>query len=207
VTNVANAKTPLEAGTFADVPTLWGTNSEEGRLFAIGQTNATAYLESILPGLTAFQNSILAQYPANQSGYFTVADIQTDIGFQCPVAAITDIAVTEGYDVWRYYYDASFPNASPFPDSGVYHASEIVEVFGTYTRANATAQQVALSAYMQTAWANFAKNPSVGPGWPMAVRTVGDLGGNGSLGEFDILASSIDGPCTVLAPIIATQGL
>lgn len=38
-------------------------------------------------------------------------------------------------------------------------------MFGTYEVDGSTAQQVALSRSMMSAWANFAKNPQLGPGW------------------------------------------
>lgn len=44
-------------------------------------------------------------------------------------------------------------------------------VFGTYPAANATEQEVKLSAFLQTAWARFAKDPAGGPGWKQAAAS------------------------------------
>lgn len=73
---------------------------------------------------------------------------------------------------YRYYYNASFPNTELFPGAGVFHSSEIVSVFGTYPQVGATREQTALSYLMQRVWANFAKDPYSGAGWP-EVPTVG----------------------------------
>ena len=70
-----------------------------------------------------------------------------------------------GIPSWRYYFNASFPNTQIFEGLGVYHSSENSLIFGTYPLANATTQQLALSRFMQGAWARFAKNPFGGPGW------------------------------------------
>lgn len=208
VTNSKNVATQLDAGTFAHVPFMIGTTSQEGRFFEYGQTNITAYLEMTFPRLTALQAAIAAQYPSSEPGYFVLGDILTNLGFLCPTATLSSIAASKGYDVWRYYYNESFPNSTPFPNAGVYHGSDVPEVFGTYNRTGATAQQVALSRYMQTAWANMAKHDT--PGWPKlgtAVDSLADLGGNGSYGELHIDPSSVDFKCSVYAPVIAYVGL
>lgn len=70
-----------------------------------------------------------------------------------------------GIPTWRYFFNASFPNSQIYPSLGVFHSSEIVLVFGTYLQPNTTTQQYALSQFMQSAWAKFAKNPLGGPGW------------------------------------------
>lgn len=63
---------------------------------------------------------------------------------------------------------------------------------------------------MQTAWANFAKDPAAGPGWPIlgsAELDVGDLGGDGAFGEYDIGAEGIDRACPVYAALLAVEGI
>lgn len=111
--------------------------------------------------------------------------------------------------VWRYYYEGAFPNTQTFPEAGAYHSSEIPEVFGTYGIAgNPTANEVSLSKYMQTAWANFAKNPSNGPGWPqLSTGLVADLGGPSNPGgENSILAAVLDAQCVVSDPWTQADG-
>jgi len=213
VTSSSNVAVQMRAKTFAHVPFFLGTNSQEGRVFAVGQTNVSAYLAA--NGLSALAPYIQASYPAPQTptqAYEEISDILTDVVFQCAALTLANTAVANGYtDVWRYYFNASFPNNMPFPDAGVYHSSEIPEVFGTYNRTGATAQQVALSAYMQSAWADFAKSPSQGPpGWPRwesAVKDLADLGGNGASGEFDIDPATVDERCPIYAPVYAATGI
>ena len=89
---------------------------------------------------------------------------------------------SQSVPVWRYLFNASFPNTQLAPDMMAYHGSEIPLVFGTYpggplnaltpaplgrkrTNVPPSAQEAALSWSMQTAWASFAKCPSCGPGW------------------------------------------
>jgi len=212
VTSSANVAAQLAAKTFAHVPFFLGTNSQEGRVFAVGQTNVSDFLDA--EGLAALAPAIEASYPIPMSptaAYEEIADIITDIDFQCAALTLANTALANGYtDIWRYYFNASFPNFAPFPDSGVYHSSEIPEVFGNYNTTGATTQQIALSAYMQGAWADFAKDPSAGPGWPKwgsGGADLADLGGGGSVGEFDIDPASVDGRCAIYAPVYEVIGI
>lgn len=47
----------------------------------------------------------------------------------------------------------------------MYHGEDLKLVFGTYDAANTTTQEYALSRFLQSTWARFAKNPAAGPGW------------------------------------------
>jgi carboxylesterase type B len=212
ITSSADVAQQLNAKGFAHVPFFLGTNSEEGRVFAVGQTNVSAFLAA--EGLGLLAPAIEASYPAPQTptaAYEEISDIITDVAFQCPAMTLANLAVANGYkDVWRYYYNASFPNSTPFPDAGVFHSSEIPEVFGTYNASSATTQQIALSKYMQTAWATFAKGPSNGPGWPKwqsQAHDLADLGGGGSNGEYDIDPETVDQRCAIYAPVYDLIGI
>lgn len=82
-------------------------------------------------------------------------------------------------------------------------SSEIPYVFGTYNATSASAPEKALSAYLQTAWANFAKNPTTGPGWTAVNPTnpqVAVIGrsGNTFADATMVPFSSLDGACPVL---------
>lgn len=86
-----------------------------------------------------------------------------------------------------------------YPDLGAYHGSELNLVFGTYNSTGSTEQEVELSAVMQKAWADFAKDPYGGPGWP---KVDGDgngviacIGCNGSSGVVVIPESEVDERC------------
>ncbi|KAK7903774.1 hypothetical protein LTR67_001794 [Exophiala xenobiotica] len=177
--------------SIADVPILTGTNANEGTLFVVGQSDSAAYLASVLGNQTALIQSILAAYPEAPAAQ--LAAIVTDFTFACPAGILANDSHAAGYPTWRYYFNATFANTQIFQGAGVYHSSEIPLVWGTYPRVNATAEEKALSQYMQTAWATFAQNPHAGPGWH-GVPTVADLGTAGVL-KTPINAGVVDKNC------------
>ncbi|KAL1592747.1 hypothetical protein SLS60_011163 [Paraconiothyrium brasiliense] len=202
---------------FANVPTFFGTNLNEGRIFlaVLGLNNGTAAVESVFASLNItdpnIKSGILAAYAAQGlDDLYVVADrIVTDLVFTCSASTLTGFLALNGYTTYRYRYDASFPTTSTFANSGAYHSSEIPSVFGTYPTSNqfgsATPQQIALSAFMQETWAGFAKNPSGGVGW-VKVGTpfkneLGLLGSNGSSAVEVVSSLVADYPCPVYAPI------
>ncbi|KAK5163374.1 uncharacterized protein LTR77_010747 [Saxophila tyrrhenica] len=155
------------SGNIASIPVMGGTNSQEGRSLAVGQTNTTAFL--LGSGITHpdYIAQIEAAYPLadGETPYDQIARIFTELAFQCPQALWANDTAAAGIPAWRYYFNASFANLQAYPGLGVYHASEIPLVFSTYPEANATTQEYALSSFMRGAWARFAKNPMGGPGW------------------------------------------
>jgi carboxylesterase type B len=159
--------------------------------------------------------------PGINSSFDAISQIYTEYVFQCPAALVANASALASFPTWRYYYNASIPNINPnaalaalgLPtlNLGAYHSSEIPLVFGTYPSQGATAQEVALSKYMQTAWANFAKDPAgEGPGWPRygssrGVNAVGlaDLGADGSIGWVMIPEYGVDYRCPLYTAIYA----
>ena len=126
-----------------------------------------------------------------------------------------------GVPVWRYLFNASFPNTQLGPDMMAYHGSDIPIVFGTYpggpvnaltsaplgrqrTNIPPTAQENSLSWSMQTAWTSFAKCPDCGPGWNMlgtfSGRDVADFGAHGSSGMRLVEQRELDAKCHLYAP-------
>lgn len=142
------------------------------RVFAVGQSNLTAYLDSLLPSSptkSAQVSALVAAYsPQFGTGYDAAAQFFTELVFQCSSKYHALASASVGIPTWRYYYNASFTNIQPFNNAfklGVYHSSEIGLVFSTYPRTNVTTQEYALSRAMRSMWARFAKNPAGGPGW------------------------------------------
>ncbi|EXJ81374.1 hypothetical protein A1O3_07665 [Capronia epimyces CBS 606.96] len=204
--NVTNLRFPEAARlnrSIAPVPVLTGTNADEGTLFTNGITNATAYLNALLPGQTALIDAIVAAYPLPPAQQ--AAAIATEYVFQCPAAILANDSHTAGFPTWRYYFNTTFANTQLYPGVGVYHGSEIGLVWGTYPRANATAEERALSQYLQTAWATFAKNPAGGPSWT-GVPLVADLGTGGVLNTL-VSAGSLDRRCALYRPIYEASGI
>ena len=197
------------AGNIARVPILTGTNAQEGRVFVYGQNDTAAYLSSVLPGVNQSAiDEVISYYPIPSPGisnaFEQLALIVTELNFQCPAAHVANDSFAAGIPTWRYYYNATFANTQTFPDLGVYHSSEIPLVFGTYPQVNATAEEMRLSEYMQTAWATFAKNPTGGPSLE-EVPKVGVLGSPQAL-RYDIDAGVLDARCALYAPLYAALG-
>lgn len=211
VTTLSNPRQARAEHRIANVSVLTGTNAQEGRVFEIGQTNITAYLASTFPESTELQRAIAAAYPLGQGGlntpYDVISQIFTEYVFQCPAAIEANSSAAAGYPTWRYYFNASFPNTEAFPGGGVYHSVEIPIVFGTYPSAGTTAQEYALSRFVQGAWAQFAKNPMLGPGWNQLGSfdgvDLGALGTDGSSGVTVIPQGEVDARCGLYKPIYA----
>jgi carboxylesterase type B len=124
---------------------------------------------------------------------------------------VTDASVQEKIPTWRYYFNATIANMQPkgYPTLGAFHGADLDMIFGTYPTVNATEQQVALSAFMQTAWATFAKDPKSGPGWKASDGTSSDevacLGCEGSSGLEMIPVSVIDARCEQYASLLTAS--
>ncbi|PPJ52325.1 hypothetical protein CBER1_10650 [Cercospora berteroae] len=182
-THTNNALPNISSGKFAPVPILIGTNRDEGRLYtgSVGVDNVDVLNRSSVVGwiqgyvmvdISTIIDEIYLTYSEAilSDAFLLVSQIQTDLLFNCPAKALSEALVSarrrlwRESHVWRYRYDAEFPNLEIFPRAGVYHSSEIPIVFGTYPEENATTQQTQLSAELQAIWAGMGRNPSAGPG-------------------------------------------
>lgn len=85
--------------------------------------------------------------------------------FTCPVSSAAAYRTWNNIPVWRYRYFDKFPNLRLTfnPSSGAWYGSEIATVFGTAKLAGLpnTPTEAAISKYIMSAWAAFAKNPAV----------------------------------------------
>ena len=99
-------------------------------------------------------------------------------------------------------------------DIGVYHASELPQVFGTFPTANATAQQSAISNTMMKIWGDFAKDPTTGVPWPaysaagngtanssFAVGQLGNVGNTMGSGVTVVDARTLDTRCSIYSAL------
>ena len=220
--NLTMSSNPTEAritGKIARVPLLIGNNLNEGRVFTVGDTNITEYLLATFPGAPqSFYQEVMAAYPfptpAYQNSYQVIAQIDTDFTFWCLTANAANSSATQAkLPTWRYLYNASFPNTQTFQGEGVYHSSEIVNVFGTYPVAGATPDEMSFSAFMQKTWADFAKDPMQGPGWAkwptVGVLGVGDGKGGVSKNVTEMMAgyAGVDARCAIYQPVYAAVGV
>ncbi|KAF2490675.1 alpha/beta-hydrolase [Lophium mytilinum] len=221
VTELAKPEAARLAGSIAKVPVLQGTNAQEGRLFSLPYAVSGGLKQWVTsnfqyaPG--ANLNTIDAAYAV--PGVFpdddtATAQAWTEAIYQCPAAVVTVDDAKASIPVWRYYFNASYPanygNVPGFTNRGVYHTTEIPLVFGTYPSSGATAQEIALSSYLQTAWATFAKNPTGGPdpAWPKVGTAsgsayIGVLGNSGNtFANLTVIQSTaLDARCSVWYPI------
>ena len=93
-------------------------------------------------------------------------------GFTCPAGIRANASRAAHNPTWRYRFFGVFPNINISSEGGAYHGAELPLLFGTTLPSpNATAQEIAFEAYIQGAWATFAKDPvlgltTYGGGWP-----------------------------------------
>lgn len=80
-----------------------------------------------------------------------------------PAANIARTTAQLGGPVYRYRYDAYFTDITWSNPPGVAHGTEIPIVWGNLNLSMATQDEMTLSDTMQTAWANFAKDPTSPP--------------------------------------------
>ncbi|KAF2035410.1 liver carboxylesterase 1 precursor [Setomelanomma holmii] len=221
-TAVSDVRASITSRKWANVPAMLGSNLNEARVFlaVLGLSDGTTALNTVFDQLNitsdAVKNTIISQYAAQ--GITDVLElldrIVTDLVFTCTTSSLANYLALAGYTTYRYRYDGVFSTVSTFPNAGAYHTAEIPEVFGTYPLSNqfgtATQQQIDLSAFMQKTWANFAKNPSGGVGWPEVLSFGNELGVLGYSGSSGLTVRSkleSDYPCPLYAGIEDLLGL
>lgn len=217
----------------ADVPLIIGSNADEGSLFAglffeaARQNNGSISfpaivqtLEGILsPNLVApIRGKLAAAFARSpQALFFYITEFLTYLVFQCPTNLVSHANVQAGSSTYRYYFNATFPNTqAPYTDSslnisniGAFHSSEMALVFGTYDvyPGNPTDDEIALSQFMQSSWADFAKDPYAveAPGWPEVSKNgtadIGCLGCPSNPTGVSIISESVDSNCSSYFPL------
>ena len=208
VTAVSNVLPLFDTGRVAKVPMMTGTNANDGTVFAhiillIGNITLSEYLSPIFPASVV--DEVAAAFSTG-TVYDQLSNFITHFTFQCPTKPLTEAATKAGYSIWRYYYEAYFPNLTPFNGAKAFHFSETPEVFNDFPCKGATSQEIALGRHMQSIWARFAKNPG-SPGWAsVADGVLQDIGHNGSRGGKRIATSAVDHSCAIFDPIFNVSG-
>ncbi|KAK8090519.1 alpha/beta-hydrolase [Apiospora phragmitis] len=220
ITQLADPDRARAEGHIAKIPLLIGTNANEGTMWTGSWTDLASYVAAF-PMLAPHAAALNSTYPLEgrgpngellADGWHVNAAIDTDVEFTCPASRVAqDTAFHLGLPVWRYWFNATFPNTALGDGLGVYHSSEIPIVFGSYPQANATAEEARLSAAMQTAWADFAKDPyGADPGWrPVGAGDAGgypvaafDVGTDPSAKGWALMDNgTVDSACGVFEPI------
>ena len=171
-------------GRFAPVPTIDGTDRDEGRLFAylrgLGFDLVTdaGYEAEIRRLYGARAGAVLAAYPADRfpSPRAAYAAVLTDGYFACPALDL-DRLIERAAPVFAYEFDDPDPPFAlprlPFSGgAGSYHTSEIAYVFDRpwllADPVHFDAAQARLSAALQDYWGSFARDgrPRGDAAWP-----------------------------------------
>jgi para-nitrobenzyl esterase len=127
----------IEAGDFARVPFVVGTNLDEMQnLLALPPSLTAAQYEqsvraSFLPFGAATGTRVLELYPA--SAYPTPRDaavqLYSDLRFTCPARVIVRAARAHQPEVWRYFFTRRA--TTPRGETPAFHAIELLYVFGS----------------------------------------------------------------------------
>lgn len=173
--------TAFATGAFVRTPVIVGTNTDEGRLFAVEVRDPDRYeKETIwLYGESGDGERALARYPVDpadgKSRYaIAIAQSFTDSRFACPSDALRGVLAkwvpTYGYE----FADREAPFILPAWITGLpmgaYHASELASVFGTSwlfaDTGRWTPGQRALSERMMGLWSGFGHDDAFDKAWP-----------------------------------------
>jgi para-nitrobenzyl esterase len=159
----ADPTTLFAKGSFSKVPTLLGTNTDEGSLFfALGPmiTSDTEY-EALANGLFAGQGAaIVMHYPSATYGTPTAAAAAavTDGAFICPARRVARATTSAGVPTFRYHF-AHAPESPLIMGLGAFHSSEIPFVFGNNTELephSPSADEMPLANAMMGYWGRMA---------------------------------------------------
>lgn len=184
------------SGRVPKIPILLGTNFKEGDGFTPlrSDKNLTDFLSHTFPGNATLQQQVAAAYPFGDGQPFATAvdaitQITGDLNFACATAHEARLSAAAGIPTWRYLF-----NSTTFPSDSFYkepiHSSEVSFVFGLLPPAPTSPDQaLSLSAFMQAAWTNFAKNPTGGPG---VAEWIPFTGVSGALDLADLGANNVD---------------
>ncbi len=170
------------SGNVARVPLLIGSTADDGSVFLrslaltaeaagldlagfLDQAEVGEDLSQLILGMYGPNSPYSADINSTRDAIYQFA---TDSIFRCSSGFVANLTSTLlGVPVWQYVFDALMPSNTwqQWPDLGVYHASELPLLFGTYFREHSTEVEARLSASMQKQFADFVKDPQAGPGW------------------------------------------
>ncbi len=163
----------FDAGNYAKVPYLLGSNSDEGTLFAMGATPITTeedYQAELFTRYGSDAAAIELLYPASAFGGSYQKAIVRVSGDSSLVCSTYDVAKRVA-DAKTKTYVYNFARVPPLAfitalDLGAFHGLEIAYVFGTITPPTAT--DAGLGTKMRAYWTSFAEK-----GKPKAAKAAG----------------------------------
>ncbi|KZT60905.1 carboxylesterase [Calocera cornea HHB12733] len=183
-------------GEFLKVPFLLGNNANEGDIFVVAFEEGD--FGTTIPLATT-----------------ALSDAVTEVVFTCPASKAAGDRVSAGVPTWRYKFEGVYPDSTDNnSDLRAFHTVEVPMVFGTYSLSPfpyaPTSSEIALSAWMQSAWVAFAQNPASGLtayGWPKyssnpLSKTLAELGNSDNPGGATYSAPlGNDAICVAVTPI------
>jgi para-nitrobenzyl esterase len=165
----------LAAGSFAKVPTIVGSNKDEGTIFfAFGlRVNGDADYLSLMDHDFAGQGAkIVARYPSASFGSARAAAAEAlgDGFFVCPTRRVARALAKGGAPVYRYRFVHPV-NTPVFMGLGAFHSAEVPFIFGNpYFGFTLGAREEQLSRTMIGYWSRLARsgdpNGGEAPAWP-----------------------------------------
>ncbi|WP_433926215.1 carboxylesterase/lipase family protein [Sorangium cellulosum] len=169
----------LEAGSFEKVPTILGSNADEGTVFVASaggppiedDAALLAFAERLAPG---HGEEVVAGYPSDTHGSAQAAATAAlgDYFFVCPARRAARAIAEAGVDTYLYHFTYA-PEGSLFGDLGAFHSAEIRYVFGntsTLLPDPLTEEELELSQAISGYWSRHAENGDPNGGnavaWP-----------------------------------------
>ncbi|HVV94115.1 MAG TPA: carboxylesterase family protein [Hyphomicrobiales bacterium] len=193
-------RTAFRAGHFHPVPSIVGTNADEGTSMVATWTVKTAadWHRLLADNFAGAEAAVAAAYPvavdADVPG--RVAEAFADSQFNYGAEGVARALVARGAPVWRY----RFIRRAPYLADGPHHGGEVSYVFNNLPDGpDYDATDRALAATMQDIWVRFATaadpNGSGLPSWPRQ-----DAGADNRLLIFgDRIAATTEPPSARLA--------
>ncbi|KAK4155158.1 cholinesterase [Chaetomidium leptoderma] len=172
-------------GRYAPLPILGGNNDNEAGYYRI----------------PAYGNGGLVPTDAQVASFHLES-------FTCPAAYQAAARRARGVPAWVYRYFGEWDNTRLYPTSGAYHGVDLHMVFGGAAAVSGlptTAEQRALTALVQRAWASFAGDPWSGltrdlgwPEWDPSGETLVVLGMNNTSSARFVKPGVYDAPCSTV---------
>jgi para-nitrobenzyl esterase len=170
----------LSEGAFSRVPTIIGSNKDEGTLFVwsggLLDIDATAYaalLTTLAPQLGSDAATLLAEYPVGDypTPGWALATLIGEADFNCPTRRTARALAAANVNTFLYHFERA-PGVGMGADLGAYHSSEVSYVFDVplFGVTPLPASDQPLAEMIRGYWGRFATshnpNGNAAPTWP-----------------------------------------
>ncbi|HML15778.1 MAG TPA: carboxylesterase family protein, partial [Bryobacteraceae bacterium] len=168
----ADVYTIFSSGKQNDVPTLIGSNANEGTAFTPPSVKAAAFETQAKSRYGDRAGAFLKIYSAksDEEAYTSAAESMRDQTFGWEMRTWARLQSKTGKSKVYLYYFSKVPPGPFGARLGAYHASEIAYVFGNLSPTLAQEADRSLSDIIQSYWVNFASTGDANgkglPKWP-----------------------------------------